>query len=178
MPCNSDYMYPTAAERQASDAQKEKIKDHLDTLVHKADLMREDILAVVHGEKDTLDYDYAKKRLTTPTLSALIAEHDRMYVSNRSPEFERLIRDVRKQYYYVLRAGKALQRFDALSPDVQEAIETQQILHRFGDMIRVMGQFTALRTFTPEQVKEIQRFAKVDYTKPLIPQIGFDPDDV
>lgn len=178
MPCNSDYMNPTPEEHRQSDEQKTKIKENLDYLVHQADLMREDILAVVQGRQKKTTINFSRIPFGTPDLDALIQEHDNMYVHTRSDSLNTLIHAVKEQYQMVLEAGKDLERDGRLKKSRVNHIETQQILHRFGDMIRVMGQYTAQTTFTRKQMEEIRKFATVDYTNPLIPQIGFDPDDV
>lgn len=183
MPCNSDYMEPTHNEIQESHTDKRRVKDYLDHLTHQSDLMREDILGVIEKRKKTLSHDYSKMRLRTRTLDERLRTYHEGYAYrnsgvDRDPDFERLVEDVREQYYFVIRAGKALQKNGTLPKKTMTDIATQQVLHRFGDMIRVMGQYSAQSTFKPKEVAEVLKYAQVDYTKPLIPQIGFDPDDV
>ena len=178
MPCNTDYMDPTPAERAQGRDQTKKIKEHLDFMVHQADLMREDILAVVEGRQKKTSINFSETDPKNHVLLEMLEAHDRMYVSHRDVEFDNLIKNVQKQYLFVVQAGKRLERDGSLSSASMTAIHTQQVLHRFGDMIRVIGQYTSKVRFTPQQVEDIRRFTTVDYTKPLIPQIGFDPDDV
>lgn len=182
MPCNSDYMEPTYEEIRQTDTQKRAVKDHLDYLTHQSDLMREDILGVIEKREKTLTYNYVQTKASTPTLDSLLDTYYHGYAYQNSDsfdaDFERLVDDVRKQYAFVISAGKALQENGTLPKKKVTDIATQQILHRFGDMIRVMGQYSAKSTFKPKEVAEVLKYAQVDYTKPLIPQIGFDPDDV
>lgn len=178
MPCNTDYMEPTANEYQRLDEKKSHVKDHLDYLAHQADLMREDILAVIEKRQNALTMNFSKITIKTPQLDDLLDKYHSQYAYRHDETFEALVQNVRDQYESVVRAGKRLKRNATLPKKTVTDIATQQVLHRFGDMIRIMAQYSTKSTFKPREVSEVLKYAQVDYTKPLIPQIGFDPDDV
>jgi hypothetical protein len=66
-------------------------------------------------------------------------------------------------------------RSEHATPDQIAQIHKDQIQHRMGDMMRVLKHFANKVELTEEDVSTL---SNIDFTKPLTPQLGFDPDNV
>lgn len=84
-------------------------------------------------------------------------------------ETERLV----KESQDVLHANKQVIQKNKMLKTVGKRIEKAQIQHRKEDIVRVIHFYADRFDF-----EEVARVAKVDVSKPIINQLGYDPDDL
>ena len=134
-----------------------------DELTHRLDIMREEILS---GKQPTITALDNMDKLTT---KLIIAWNSNTRKRGLKRAHEKLLRQRDIITAYNLGASDKL--MDAITRDQEE--------HRREDIERVINE---LETRHPaEGTKDWERLKTAqaaDITKPLIPQLGFDPDDV
>lgn len=175
MPCRVDP--PTNYERaQLSDAERtfEKV---LDSMTHKADMVREIILSAGGQQKNlTADQALALGALLEGRSGLLakfrdqVAAIDRLWLSPASGSTYHLKDKVLNEY---LQATNVAERMVETGKKVGiAAIHKAQVKHRKEDIKRLIKHFADKKDFDM-----VAKLAQVDFEKPLEPQIGFDPDD-
>lgn len=161
MPCNSDYMLPTASEQAAVNEFNQKLKAFLDNLTHDLDRIREWILEGMPKNhalvaKATMDRrGYALD---------LVREHSRLYMPNPLPKELMRLADEHEEYRQKIASGKSF---------ATARIERRQIKHRKQDLDRL------LKTFADGGINKkvlIEKVLAADPAYPLESQLGFDPD--
>jgi len=187
MPCNSDYMMPSQNEIKELGDKCIGLKSVADAMVYNADVIR-DIVLATGGDFSKLAVRDALE------LGRRVAEHDGLMSEGR-----KIANDISFQYAYYSSssyhksnadkvmagyqrasvdftrahaAGKALIEEDVVPKSLIEDIENDQVKHRIEDVKRLIPIFTAKGDF-----KKVELLAKVDFTLPLEPQLGFSPDD-
>jgi len=186
MPCNSDYMMPSAKEIAALGEKSNQLKDIADEMVYAADVIR-DIVLETKGDFNELKVREALE------LGRRVAQFDEL-----TSKGDRISTEIRAEYAYgnssnqqkgankVLagydrasldfalahKVGEALINEATITADLMEGIEQAQVKHRIEDVKRLIPIFTNKGDF-----KTVALLAKVDFTLPLEPQLGFSPDD-
>lgn len=180
MPCNSDYMSPTPNEISRVSGVHESWKNLLDEVVHTDDVLREKMLLVKAGgvvqydDRVSRDFQHEVDSLLSGTENAYALQYHRGSQVAHG-EMEKLHKRVFKEHDLVVKSYKALLKGNSLSDGIWERLETDQIIHRQGDMMRVWQHYGSMLRKNHEMIRKL---AGVDLTQPLIPQLGFDPDDV
>lgn len=178
MPCNSDYMNPTATERAQLIGSERALKDVCDDIVHACDQMRELMLASDGVIRNLETADIAEFHLLLAHMKTLVAAADAPFnaihqnysyrVSGKNSDVLSLYAKVSTEVEYVL--GVAQKMVEARKPALKK-IFNQQVSHRKGDIQRLIIHFASKNDF-----KMVSTLASVDFNFPLEPQLGFDPD--
>lgn len=182
MPCDSSYMEPNGREVDSLVKGTEDLKAAIDELVHFCDTAR-----------DTLEVGFEGHTIKLPRI-------DLGRVLIQAIETQRS--KIKSQYAYQNSSGHLHRDADALfdiadqviaqferisdvldtwsrsehaTSDQIAQIHKDQIQHRMGDMMRVYKFFANEGTLSDDQVTLL---SNIDLRKPLIPQLGFDPDIV
>lgn len=183
MPCNADYMNPTAREIDQFNDKFSKIQEYLNEVVHADDMLREHILAfwdeatpVPPSAYDVLHKDSAER------IDNLLASAQEEYAARHNFTSRKRLQDLTvvadrlsSEHELVIRVFEKIVKDKNVTASEEDRIRTDQIIHRHGDMLRVWAHYGSMKRKNHEKIRML---AKVDLTKPLIPQLGFDPDDV
>lgn len=178
MPCNSDYMLPTAAERAELIGFEKALKDVCDDIIHDCDQMRELMLAS-GGVIQTLEpHDIAEFHLLLAHMKTLVKSSENPFNaihqnysyrhSNKNSAVLTLYAKVLTEVEYVLSVAQKM--VDGKRPALKK-IFNQQVVHRKGDIKRLIMHFASKNDFGM-----VAKLANVDFNFPLEDQIGFDPD--
>lgn len=182
MPCNSDYMEPTASEVRSLSEKAMAVKEVADQMVFAADVLRDVLIdskgkltkekRAIHGfvlGKYLGEYDFvishgAEVREAIKKEYAYRMGHDNV---------ERVYIRARSEYEVVIELARRLVAGDKIYAKEYKDIEKTQIIHRKGDITRLIQVFARKQDF-----KMVAKLATVDFTLPLEPQIGFEPDSI
>ena len=154
MPCSVDPVYVDYTKVNA------EVLDNLNYLTHQLDIVREDILAgktpnltfmIKFGDYNT-PYD---ARSSGPTRGVDLD-------TDSSNHLSALVAEGR-EYMEVALSGK---EYD------MDTIYARQVKHRAEDISRLIKHFLG-----EEDFEMISKLSSVDFSKPLEPQLGFDPDE-
>lgn len=179
MPCNSDYMMPTQAERLSLVRSETLLKNVLDAMTHDADIAREIVLAAEGQQKNLKVSDLGPLADILASSSKLLADA------------KRYVEDIYKNYTFQTEKKKSdiVSLANSVIPEYERAIQaardittetkkiaigkikTDQVRHRKGDIQRLIIHFAKKNSFIM-----VEMLSKVDFNQPLEPQIGFDPD--
>jgi len=182
MPCDSSYMEPNASEIKEVLDGSEKLKAKVDDLVHFCDVVRDAIEA--HLENDTLEvprvldghlFVAAVKKQTRKLKDAYAYKSGHDYVQKNANVMFDIADKAIAQFDVINNAVNVLKRGEQLDQADIDRLRQDQIQHRMGDMMRVYRHFANKEVLTAEEVASV---SNIDLTKPLTPQLGFDPDDV
>ena len=154
MPCSVDPIYVDYSKVNA------EMLDDLNYLTHQLDIAREDILA---GKTPNLSFmlkfgDYSvpyDARSSGPTTGINLDKDSSEHLSALISEG--------KEYMEVALSGES---YDT------ETIYSRQVKHRSEDISRLIKHF-----LSEENFEMVSKISSVDLTKPLEPQLGFDPDE-
>lgn len=155
MPCHVDP--PTASEKSQA---REAALEHANFYMHQADMLRELLLAENPNKTEVENF----------VLESSTAQQDLPYISayGKSRADEDMINEHYEQW---ARAMSVADAFLTRGRFGRKAIEKDQIAHRKVDIQRLIKTFADQGKFD-----KIAPLLTVDFTKPLEPQIGYDPD--
>lgn len=167
MPCRSDYMEPTGEERAQTKALREEFQALGDAACADADVLREYALGNVAAERilGRVNKDYGDK------YNKLVLRNRDLYIKVS----ESVIGDVLVlvlDYHEADRLAHDKAAGKPLADDELDNAEVVQIEHREADLRRLMKTFG--ETGDRERLRKV---LDADNTKPLAPQLGFDPDE-
>lgn len=164
MPCRSDYMEPTRAEREASAGIASQLKHLADELTHSCDALREYLL----GNSSQSEVMRHVNRDATRAKNALGEKAKKLYVQVPAG----LVQHVEEMVIEYNWLNAFATRQEKMRPVDYETILADQIEHREQDLRRL------LKTFAESVDRErLALVLSADKNKPLKPQLGFDPDD-
>jgi hypothetical protein len=182
MGCDSSYMEPNGREISSLARNTDGLKAAIDELVHFCDGSRDTLEAAFEGH--TIQLPDVKKGYQ---LVENIKEQTRKVKNNYAyrnsggkmhSDADALI-DIADQVFAqldrIMDVIKVWQRGEKASDELVLQLRQDQIQHRMGDMMRVYKHFANKDSLTTEEVAVL---SSIDLTQPLIPQLGFDPDDV
>lgn len=178
MPCNTDYMYPTQGEISQLHKRELQLKEIADKMVFATDVVR-DIILDSKGKlliKDSYKvitiegYLHSRDLLEKQGAEAL-EQVIHSYAHTKGLNTEDVYRRAQSEYTYVLDIAVRFIAGEKIYIKEIRNIEKQQVEHRKGDIQRLILHFADKKDF-----RMIRTLSSVDFTLPLEPQIGFDPD--
>lgn len=134
-----------------------------DNFTHTLDESREILLENKKIDTETLSYIESSVKFLEETVFTEKEDLSKNKISKR------LVREGKD----VLHGDKQVTSKGKLLKTVKTKIERAQIQHRKEDLTRVIHYYTDRFNF-----EEVSRVAQVDTTKPIIEQLGYDPDDI
>lgn len=178
MPCNSDYMNPTAGEKKALSTFEKKLNGVSDAMVVGADAMRE---IVLNNKKSIFDNLFISSVMLTAA-NAYILQGDRIVNEIKNSYAYRcgskecgaldVYARARAEYQEVLEVFVNFAEGKKVSVKSLNNIRKRQEEHRKEDIKRLIKVFADKGDFLT-----VTKLANADTTLPLEPQIGFNPDD-
>ncbi len=179
MPCNSDYMNPTKCEITQLNGLGDSVKDVADYLTHWCDSTRDQLEEVFTGTTTAVplltDGEILLKKLHKAVAGMRSNYAYANGYANKVDSVMVIAERVENEYLRVKDAVEALNAGRVLTTKDKNQLKHDQIQHRMGDMLRVYQHYATKPHLTKS---EIEAVSNIDFTKPLIPQLGFDPDDV
>ena len=182
MPCNSDYMESTSSEIDDVIKGTESLKVAVDELVHYCDEVRDIIEAHLDDSTQELP-QLTEGHVLAAAVEVQIDKIKDKYAfrtgrglaQDSAKSMFRVANRAIAQFARVNHAVTRLSRGEQLEEGIIADLRQDQIQHRMGDMMRVYKHFANKKVLTADEVASV---SNIDFTKPLTPQLGFDPDDV
>ncbi len=163
MACRSDYMEPTPTERMETSKVNSELKTLADELTHSCDVLREYLL----GSNDVPVFKHVNRNYSARLLN-LVDRNSGLYVKANAGLLDH-VSQLNSSYIYV---NALLTSGVEMTPELIAILEKQQTEHREADLKRLM------RTFANNLDRvRLRKVLDADATKPLAPQLGFDPDE-
>ncbi len=163
MACRSDYMEPTPTERMETNKVNSELKTLADELTHSCDVLREYLL----GSNDVPVFKHVNRNYSARVLN-LVDKSGGLYVKANAGLLDH-VTELNTNYIYV---NALLVSGVDITPEIVEVLNKQQIEHREADLKRLMKVFAD----NLDRVR-LRKVLDADATKPLAPQLGFDPDE-
>lgn len=183
MPCRSDYLAPSTREVGVVVQGTDELKEVVDELVHFCDTTRDALEAYFDDETPDLPAISKGHELAGAIYTHIHRIKDEYGYRGKSDGPARAAADamfevagrVIVQFERISEVLRQLQRDGQPTQQQIDQLRQDQIQHRMGDMLRVYQHYANVDTLSAE---EVAMLSSIDFTKPLTPQLGFDPDTV
>lgn len=166
VPCRSDYMEPTPGEHKETQKVRQELEALGDRATYSSDVLREYLLGN-SSEREILPH-VNKSYEWDEEFEKLSARADKLYV--KVPLATGL--QVKKLVDEYVELDELANRMEPPTKKQLTAINKKQVAHRKADVARLLKSLGAAG-----DVERLRKVLDVDTSKPLVPQLGFSPDE-